>query len=101
MAIICVCYVDLTGSTSAMRFLVRRLRQRLPDAQLLIAVWPKEHPLLSDKRLKQNLGEAEYVSSLRLAVKFCAEARGVSDGSASPQARELEVVQRLRAPRPQ
>jgi predicted PurR-regulated permease PerM len=102
LATICVCYIDLSGSTSAVRFLVRRLRQRLPDAQLLIAVWPKDHSLLSDKRLKQNVGEAEYVSSLRTAVKFCAAARGVlSDGDPSPQAREVEIVQRLRAPRTQ
>jgi hypothetical protein len=102
VATICVCYVDSSGSTSAMRFLVRRLRQRLPDAHLLIAVWPKDHPLLSDNRLKQNVGEAEYVSSLRTVVKFCAAARGVlSDGGPSPQAREVEVVQRLRAHRTQ
>jgi hypothetical protein len=102
VATICVCYVDSSGSTSAMRFLVTRLRQRLPDAHLLIAVWLKDHPLLSDKRLKQNVGEAEYVSSLRTAVEYCAAARGVlSDGGPSPQAREVEVVQRLRVPRTQ
>jgi hypothetical protein len=28
------------------------LRQRLPDAHLLIAVWPKDHPLLSDTTSK-------------------------------------------------
>ena len=95
VATICVCYLDASGSTSAMRFLARRLRQRLPDAQLLIAVWPKDHPILSDKRLPQSMGEAGCVSSLREAVKFCAAADArLSDGGATPQTRELEVVQR-------
>ena len=93
VATICVCYLDASGSTSAMRFLARRLRQRLPDAQLLIAVWPKDHPILSDKRLPQVMGEPGCVSSLREAVKCCAAGDGLSD-VAAPQIRELEVVQR-------
>jgi hypothetical protein len=44
---------------------------------------------LSDKRLKQNVGKGEYVSSLRLAVKRCATAR-ISDGSTTPPAQRLE-----------
>ena len=93
VAIICVCYVDSSGSTSAIRFLVRRLRQRLPDAQLLIAVWPKDHPILFDKRLKPNMGEAKYVSSLRAAVRFCAAAGAkLSDDSTTPRVRAVEVV---------
>jgi hypothetical protein len=67
VATICICYIDANGSTSALRFLVRRLRRRLPDVHLIIAVWPNDHPELSDIRLKQSVGEAEYVSSLRLA----------------------------------
>jgi predicted PurR-regulated permease PerM len=71
VAIVCLCYVDSSGSTSAIRFLVRRLRQRLADARLLINVWPKENPILTDKRLRQSLGEAEYMSSLHGTVEFC------------------------------
>ena len=93
VATICVCYVDSSGSTSAMRFLIRRLRQRLPNTQLLIAVWPKDHPMLSDKRLKQSLGEVEYKSSLRAAAKFCiAATAGGSGRGDKPQTREAEVV---------
>ena len=95
VATICVCYVDSSGSTSAMRFLIRRLRQRLPNTQLLIAVWPKDHPMLSDKRLKQSLGEVEYESSLRAAAKFCiAASAGGSGRGDKPQTREAEVVRR-------
>ena len=94
VAIICVCYVDSSGSSSAIRFLVRRLRQRLPDAQLLIAVWPKDHPILFDRRLKPNMGEAKYVPSLRAAVRFCAAAGAkLSDDGATPRVRAVEVVQ--------
>jgi hypothetical protein len=40
-----VCYVDFAGATAPLRFLLRRLRQRLPEAQLFVAVWPQDHPL--------------------------------------------------------
>ncbi len=91
VATICVCYLDASGSTSAMRFLVRRLRQRLPDAQLLIAVWPKDHPILSDKRLPQVMGEGGCVSSLREAVKCCAAGDGLSDVASADAARKDEA----------
>src|SRR5262249_10675611 len=71
VAVIFICVVDESRSTSALRFLVRRLRQRLPRAHLLIVTWPRDHPLLSDKRLKQSLGDAGYASSLRDAVRSC------------------------------
>jgi predicted PurR-regulated permease PerM len=93
VVIICLCYVDSSGSTSAIRFLVRRLRQRLADARFLIDVWPKEHPILSDKRLRQSLGEAEYTSSLRGAVEFCSQfTLRPPVGTAEAQAREQKVT---------
>jgi predicted PurR-regulated permease PerM len=93
VAIVCLCYVDTTGSASAIRFLVRRLRQRLTGSRFLINVWPSEHPILSDKRLRQSLGEAEYTSSLRGAVEFCRQFILTDPGgTAESQARERKVA---------
>jgi hypothetical protein len=91
VAVICICFVDASGSTSALRFLVRRLRQRSPSAHLLIVAWPKDHPLLSDKRLKQNLGDAGYASSLRDAVRFCLSV--TAEPSDSTNTPEMEIAQ--------
>ena len=93
VAAVCICIVDASGSTSALRFLVRRLRQRLPSAHLLIIAWPKDHPLLSDKRLKENLGEAGYASSLRDAVRFCLTVIVESSDSTNTPNREMEIAQ--------
>jgi hypothetical protein len=90
---ICICFVDVSGSTSALRFLVRRLRQRLPNTHLLIVVWPKEHPLLSDKQSMQNLGDAEYASSLRDAVRFCVTAIAESPDTSNTPKPEVEIAQ--------
>ena len=45
---VCVCYLDMSGHTSPLRFLLKRLRQRVGDARLLVALWPSDHPVMSD-----------------------------------------------------
>jgi predicted PurR-regulated permease PerM len=72
--IICICYIDASGSTSCTRFLLRRLRQHVPEARLLVAFWSFDHPVLSDQRRRQSLGADDYVSSLQAAVNFCSNA---------------------------
>ena len=90
-AAVCICYVDLSGATSTMRFLIRRLRQRLPDARLLIAIWPKDHPILTSKP-QNSLGEIDYELSLGAALKFCVAASAAVSGGAKPHARNVEIV---------
>ena len=65
---ICVCYLDMSRHTSPLRFLLKRLRQRVGDARLLVALWPADHPIISDQNVKAALSTDEYVTSLRDAV---------------------------------
>jgi len=39
---ICISYMEETGSQAHLRFLLRRLRQRAPDAHLMVALWPMQ-----------------------------------------------------------
>ena len=74
VAMICVCYLDVSGTTSALRFLLRRLRQRVPGAQLLVALWPQDHPVMSEESVRATLGAEDYVTSLQEAVNACLKA---------------------------
>jgi hypothetical protein len=65
-----VCYVDFSGATAPLRFLLRRLRQRLPEAQLFMAVWPQDHSLVHDRDLQNGVGVI-CATSLRQAVRLC------------------------------
>ena len=67
---IVVCYVDFSGATAPLRFLLRRLRQRLPEAHLLMAVWPQDHSLVHDHDLQNAVG-VTCATSLRQAVSLC------------------------------
>src|SRR6185437_3133204 len=65
-----VCYVDFSGATAPLRFLLRRLRQRLPEAHLLMAVWPQDHSLVHDQDLQNGVG-VTCATSLRQVVSLC------------------------------
>src|SRR5690242_19334479 len=73
VAMVCLCYLEITGTPSHLRYLVRRLRQRLPTAKLLVGLWPAEQAILTDERLRAAVGADIYVSSLRETVEACLE----------------------------
>jgi hypothetical protein len=68
-----VCYIDFSGASAPIRFLLRRLRQRLPEAHLFMAVWPQDHSLVHDQNLQNALG-VSCITSLRQAVSLCLSA---------------------------
>ncbi len=74
VAMVCVSYLELTGSPSHLRYLVRRLRMRLPTQKLMIGLWPSEEAVLHDDRLRAAVGADYYTSSLREAVEACLDA---------------------------
>jgi len=71
---VCLSYLELAGTPSHLRYLLRRLRQRLPRAKLLVGLWPAEQQILADERLRTAVGADIYTSSLREAVEACLEA---------------------------
>jgi predicted PurR-regulated permease PerM len=81
-AVICICYIDAGDSTSRLRYLIRRLRQRVPNAQILVAIWPSDHPVRVQKERQQSLGADFYVSSVRAAVDICLEASSTPEKKA-------------------
>ncbi|MDB5399877.1 MAG: hypothetical protein QOD93_3049 [Acetobacteraceae bacterium] len=74
VAMVCLCYLEIGGLPSHLRYLLRRLRQRLPAARLLVGLWPAEQAILTDDRLRAAVGAEVYTSSLREAVEACLEA---------------------------
>jgi predicted PurR-regulated permease PerM len=74
VAMVCLCYLELGGAPSHLRYVLRRLRQRLPAARLLVGLWPAEQAILTDDRLRAAVGADVYASSLREAVEACLEA---------------------------
>ncbi|MGI4976105.1 MAG: AI-2E family transporter, partial [Janthinobacterium lividum] len=89
VAMVCVSYLELSGSPTHLRFLLRRLRARLPKARILIGLWPADGALLRDPASRETLGADHYATSLRDAVGLCvAEAHGTATPEAARVAAE-------------
>jgi predicted PurR-regulated permease PerM len=74
VVMVCLCYLEIGGAPSHLRYLLRRLRLRLPAARLVVGLWPAEQAILTDDRLRAAVGADVYTTSLREAVEACLEA---------------------------
>ncbi len=71
----CISYLDISGSPAHLRYLLQRLRRRLPKgAPLLVGLWPSEDSTLTDPAMRAQIGSDYFTSSLTDAVTSCAEA---------------------------
>ena len=74
VAMVCVSYLEISGNPAHLRYLLRRLRQRLPpEAPVLVGLWPAEEAVLKDRQLQKTVGADHYTSSLRETVTACLE----------------------------
>ena len=72
-AMVCISYLDIAGNPAHLRYLLRRLRQRVPEACILVGLWPADDAVLHDDNLRTAIGADYYVTSLREAVAACLE----------------------------
>jgi hypothetical protein len=86
---VCLCYLEINSTPSHLRYLLRRLRGRLPAARLLVGLWPRVQAILTDDRLRTALGADLYTCSLRQAVEACLE---TARADASPPAAEAVSI---------
>ena len=74
VAMICLSYLEISGSQTSLRYLVRRLRARAPGVPILLGLWPAEEELMSDPTLQAQVGADYFVTSLNEAVTACVQA---------------------------
>ena len=88
VAMVCISSLEITGNPSHLRYLVRRLRHRLPQVPILVGLFPLDDASV-EERLRAAVGADFYAASLRNAVNTCLRvARG--EIKTSPQAIEQE-----------
>ncbi len=75
VAMVCISYLDISGSPAHLRYLLQRLRRRLPQGTpILVGLWPAEDAALTDKTTQSGIGADYFASSLRDAVDDCLKA---------------------------
>ena len=70
VAMVCISSLEISGSPSHLRYLVRRLRHRLPQVPILVGLFPLDDASV-DERLRAAVGADFYAASLRVAVNIC------------------------------
>jgi len=85
VAMVCISYLDISGSPAHLRYLMQRLRRRLPQGTpILVGLWPSEDAALTDKATQSGIGADYFTSSLRDAVNDCLKAARGSGRAGSP-----------------
>jgi predicted PurR-regulated permease PerM len=68
---VCISYLEISGTPAHLRYLLRRLRKKAPQAPILVGLWPAEDAVLKSEAMRATLGADYYVSSMRDAVVQC------------------------------
>jgi predicted PurR-regulated permease PerM len=71
--IVCISYLDIEGVPFQLRYMVRRIRSRLPAALIVAGYWGVDDPAIDDEQQRKSGGADHYVRSLREAVTTCLE----------------------------
>ncbi|MFS0773505.1 AI-2E family transporter [Sphingomonas sp. 1P08PE] len=67
--LVCLSYLEIGGTPSHLRYLLRRLRRHAPSATIMVGLWPDGEAALSDDEIQRLLGADLYVGTLAHAVE--------------------------------
>jgi predicted PurR-regulated permease PerM len=68
VGVIVVSDLELIGSPSHLRYLIRRLRQRAPDARVIVGFWNEGEAAVTNSVVQQAIGADRYLVTLREAI---------------------------------
>ena len=89
VALICLSYMN-GANVAHMRYGVRRLRRKAPDAKIMLAIWLDE---AIDPAIQESTKADIVVFSLRAAVRSCIDE--AASNHAAPPNRDLEIKSNL------
>jgi predicted PurR-regulated permease PerM len=67
--LICLSYLEVGGTPSHLRYLVRRLRAASGGVPVMVGLWPEGEAALTDAQIQKTLGADLYVGTLGAAVE--------------------------------
>jgi predicted PurR-regulated permease PerM len=69
VGMICIAYLNISGSPANLRYLVQRLRKHIPDIPIVIGLWPEDNPAL--QQAQQQIGADYFASSFESVLQQC------------------------------
>lgn len=71
VGIVCIVYLRIDGVPSHLRYMVRRIRARLPNASIIVGLWAREDLEKWSVDLQDAMGAECYVTSLQEMLAAC------------------------------
>lgn len=68
---VCIFYLNIDGIPSHLRYLVRRVQQRFPDASIVVGLWTSGDTDHWSEALQSAIGAHHYATSVRSMVDAC------------------------------
>lgn len=96
VTMVCMSYLEIVGAPSNLRYLMSRLKRRLPGVPVLVGVWPLRSDASggasADERARGLLGADYYASSLQDAVRNCLLQTAQTSGQAKGQPPQASLL---------
>ena len=73
VAMVALCYLDLSATPAHLRFLLRRLRHRLPGRPIVVGLVPRDEPAAEVARLLSTVGADHAAATLEDLAAACSE----------------------------
>jgi predicted PurR-regulated permease PerM len=83
IAMVCVSYLDVSSRNAHLRYLLQRLRQRMPTTPFVVGLWPSGDASAAEPVLRAEFGANYYAVTLQDAVEICVKAANLPE-AASP-----------------
>jgi hypothetical protein len=83
LAMVCVSYLDISGNPPHLRYLIKRLRQRLPKVPIVVGLWSSNESWSEEQ--KRLIGADSYTTSLREAIDVCVKEATRKPEDANPR----------------
>ena len=82
---VCISYLDISGSPAHLRYLIQRLRPRLPPGTpILVGLWATEDTTPKNEKTKGVVGADYFTGSLEQAVTSCSLVAREAFGRGAP-----------------
>ncbi|MDR6376549.1 AI-2E family transporter [Paraburkholderia caledonica] len=80
VGIVCIVYLRIDGVPSHLRYMVRRIRARLPNASIIVGLWAREDLEKWSVDLQNAMGAECYVTSLQEMLAACRMCASTTSG---------------------
>ncbi|MFP3600634.1 AI-2E family transporter [Paraburkholderia sp. SIMBA_053] len=80
VGIVCIVYLRIDGVPSHLRYMVRRIRARLPNASIIVGLWAREDLEKWSVDLQNAMGAECYVTSLQEMLAACRMCASTASG---------------------